>query len=85
MSDLNPETLRAARCSLSPHVLGLDGLSVGSYYLFEEYETMVSVYLPRLDHMSRLKILSVREAGTIRKLDFRAFFVCTNKTGADYV
>jgi hypothetical protein len=78
----NPPLL-AARCSLSPHELGLDGFNVGDEYLFQNWGTVVTVFTPRLNYIGGNE-REFREAGTIRLVDFRAYFAITGKSAADY-
>jgi hypothetical protein len=67
----NPPLL-AARCSLSPHELG-----------FQNWGTVVTVFTPRLNYIGGNE-REFREAGTIRLVDFRAYFAITGKSAADY-
>lgn len=79
------EKLKVVRCLLSPHELGLLGFEAGSYYLAEEFETLSTVFLPRLDYLDRIDPTALREAGTIRRVHYRAYFHATAKTGKDYI
>lgn len=82
----NVQSLQVARCSLNPYDLGLTGFECGENYLFEEFvdSGLVTVYWPRLNKIRGIDAFTVREAGTIRRLDFRAFFSVNGETGADY-